>query len=528
MRGGMADSAAAQALPARRSLSLRHLLWALALALPVLWQLGGTLLFDVDEGAFSEATREMLASGDWGHTTLDGADRFDKPIGVYWLQAISVNVFGLNEFALRLPSALSCWAMALALAAFAARRWGDRAGALAGVLTVTSLGFQMIGRSATADGLLNLLLVLAALDAWRFLESGSKAPLRRAFAWVGLGLLVKGPVAVLVPGAAVLVWCATSRRWRPLRDALLDVPGWALLLAIAVPWYAYALHRHGMAFVEGFLMRHNVERFTGTIGGHAGNPLYYVAVLPLLAMPWAPLLVAVVARARRLWAEPAARYLLGWSAFVVVFFSVSSTKLPHYVLYGYAPLVLLIARLLAQGSQRLRRITAAGVFAWSVLAMALPWLVLHFVPTVRDPMYHALLAGAPAPLLAPAVIAIVLVALVLWWPMRRAAGDARIAAGGSVLAIFIAGTVLPWFGQALQAPVRQAASVAAAHGGPAVQWHVHFPSFSVYLRQPVPIREPGPLDMLITRSDRIPPADAARPRLFDERGIVLLGPERAR
>src|SRR4051794_41411660 len=96
-------------LPSRAT---RRIAWALALALPLLWQLGGVPLFDVDEGAFSEATREMLASGDWGHTTLNGAARFDKPIGVYWLQAASVHAFGLNEFALRLPSALSIWAMA--------------------------------------------------------------------------------------------------------------------------------------------------------------------------------------------------------------------------------------------------------------------------------------------------------------------------------------------------------------------------------------------------------------------------------
>src|SRR4051812_4569086 len=115
---GMADPAPASGrslaalVPSRAA---RRIAWSLALLLPLLWQLGGTPLFDVDEGAFSEATREMLASGDWLHTTLNGAPRFDKPIGVYWLQALSVSLFGLGEFALRLPSVLACWAMALAL-----------------------------------------------------------------------------------------------------------------------------------------------------------------------------------------------------------------------------------------------------------------------------------------------------------------------------------------------------------------------------------------------------------------------------
>ena len=91
---------------------------ALVLLALLLSGLNQSLLFDVDEGAFTEATREMLLSHDWGHTTLNGLDRFDKPIGVYWLQALSSTVFGINEFAFRLPSALAAWIASLALARF--------------------------------------------------------------------------------------------------------------------------------------------------------------------------------------------------------------------------------------------------------------------------------------------------------------------------------------------------------------------------------------------------------------------------
>ena len=96
------------------------LLVAAALLL-VPW-LGLTPLFDVDEGAFGEATREMLASGDWLSTTLNGAPRFDKPILIYWLQAASAAVFGLGEFALRLPSALAALAWIAAIGRFASER----------------------------------------------------------------------------------------------------------------------------------------------------------------------------------------------------------------------------------------------------------------------------------------------------------------------------------------------------------------------------------------------------------------------
>lgn len=505
------------------SRAAQRIMWALLLALPLLWQLGGTPLFDVDEGAFSEATREMLVSGDWGHTTLNGAPRFDKPIGVYWLQAIAVRIFGLNEFALRLPSALSCWVMALALAAFAAARWGPRAGALAGAMTVSSVGFLVIGRSATADSLLNMLLVLAALDAWRYIESGKSAPLQRAYAWVGLGLLVKGPVALLVPGAAVFVWAVTSGRARMLVAALAEWRGWAWLLVLALPWYVYALHRDGMAFVDGFLLHHNVERFTGTIGGHRGSLLYYVAVMPLLLMPWTPLVAIVVARARSLWAQPLGRYLLGWSGFVLLFFSFSSTKLPHYALYGCAPLVLLMARALEQGRPWVARMVVASLLAWTCIIAAVPALVARFAPAVRDPLYHALVAGAPpVSLLAPALV--LLLVAVLAWGASTAQRWWRLPVAAGAVALLVCSWSLPWFGATLQGPVRAAAAAATAHPGSIVQSGVHLPSFSVYTERIVPkVDTPQPGDIVLGRADR-PPAGAARPHLFEQRGVVLFGP----
>jgi 4-amino-4-deoxy-L-arabinose transferase-like glycosyltransferase len=149
--------------------------------------LNHSLLFDVDEGAFTEATREMLMSQDWGHTTLNGLDRFDKPIGVYWLQAISVSLFGLNEFAFRLPSALSGWLASLALAKFSEKEWGGRAAVMAAVVSATSLGPWAMARTATADALLGLFLVLIFLDLWRSLDHRDHWAGRRVALWVGLG-----------------------------------------------------------------------------------------------------------------------------------------------------------------------------------------------------------------------------------------------------------------------------------------------------------------------------------------------------
>jgi 4-amino-4-deoxy-L-arabinose transferase-like glycosyltransferase len=502
--------------------------YALLLLFPLLLALGSAPLFDVDEGAFSQATRELLASGDWWHTTLNGEARFDKPIGVYWLQAMSVWALGLNEFALRLPSALSGWLLALVCAQFTAHRLGLLAGAATGVVIVTSAGLGLIFRAATADALLNLLIVLAVLDAWRFVEAGSHTPLRRAYLWVGLGLLVKGPVAVVVPAATFVLWAVSCQRWGSLRSAVFDGPGWALLLAVAVPWYAYALNRHGMAFVDGFFLRHNLQRFSGILEGHGGGFFYYLLVLPVLCMPWTPLVVAGLARLPHWWRDGLGRYLLIWAAFVFVFFSLSGTKLPHYVLYGFAPLAIFAGCSLATASHALRRWTWAGLFVWLAALASVPQWVVQHAEQIKDPLYSALLrgsSGAPWELAAGLILLLLAAASV---PLKPSFTLWRLFLAGVLISAFTAFRVIPWWAETLQGPVRQAAlALRAQHpGAKVVQWQLNLPSMGVYLQSTVARRLPQSGEWTLTRRDRMTEADAALmgPVFFEERGVVLLGP----
>lgn len=519
--------------------------WALPLALLALalFQLGAAPLFDVDEGAFSEATREMLASGDWGHTTLNGEDRFDKPILVYWLQAASVFLLGLNEFALRLPSALCAWGWALAVWGFVRPRLGERTGAAAALMTATSLGVLAIGRAATADALLNFLLVLAVFDAWRWLDTEHKAPLRRAFAWMGLGLLAKGPVAVLVPVAAAGLWLITAWDWRfALRrvgQAVSDLPAWALLIGIAAPWYAYALERHGQAFIDGFFVRHNLARYSAAMEQHGGHWATYLGVLPLLLLPWAPLLVAVLRRVGEHWRDPLGRFLLGWGGFVLVFFSFSATKLPHYMLYGATPFVLLMAIELERAGAVMRWALALACLALLALFVVPAFTLPLWAPQLKQPLYRAVLDGVEAPLALGAVavvaaLAVLLLAAVARW--RQAlppGGPALLSAGG--VALVLLGFGLPWWGTLLQGPVREAALVARLRPEPAVQWKLHQPSFAVYRGQPTPRRAPAPGELALVRVDQLKklagdPANRWE-TVYEQRGYALikwLGPEPAR
>jgi 4-amino-4-deoxy-L-arabinose transferase-like glycosyltransferase len=506
--------------------------WALGLVLLGLWVwgLGQAPLFDVDEGAFAEASREMLSSGDWGHTTLNGRDRFDKPILIYWLQSASMAVLGVNEFAVRLPSALAALVWCLAVWRFANQHLlpqdqsvprggagsppqgkpsGPQVGALAAGMLASCLGVMLIGRASTADALLNTLITLALLDLWRHMQSDERAPQRRAFVWMALGFITKGPVAWLVPGAACLIYIASTWQWRKLVRLLNDPLSWALLLGIALPWYAYALNRHGMAFVNGFFMKHNVGRFTQPMEGHSGGGAYYLLMVPLLMLPWSALLAPALAALPGMWRTPVMRYLWGWAGFVLVFFSFSGTKLPHYMLYGLTPLVLLCAVVLARSH--------SAVLAWALALMQVSLLVLltgsaalaqHLATRTQDGLFRSLIEHAPAGPSPWLAVAVALVLLAVWAQRRWSVGQ-RAVCGSLLLAVWLVQSVLPWWAGTLQGPIKQlaqAAQNAPGPRGPITQWKVDQPSLAFYLQRPTPRADPQPGGLALTRVDRIPQA----------------------
>jgi 4-amino-4-deoxy-L-arabinose transferase-like glycosyltransferase len=496
----------------------------IAAALLLVPALGLPPLFDVDEGAFSEATREMLASGDWLSTSLNGAPRFDKPILVYWLQAAGVATLGLNEFALRLPSALSGLAWITVIGRFASSRLNAETGALAAWIAATCVGVAVIAHAATADALLNALLAAAMLDAWRFIEDGHRSALRRMYVWIGLGVLTKGPIAALIPVAVTFLYSLLSGRLRDWRKAAFDPIGWLLLAAIVAPWYGYALHRHGRAFIEGFFVKHNLERFSGTLEGHSGSLAYYVIAVPLLLLPWTGLLGPALRAVQADWRSGLTRYLWLWFGFVFVFFSASGTKLPHYVLYGLTPLfILMAAHREALGAGRLARLTAGLLLA---LLPMLPWLVHRWAEgaTGARTAYYAALAqralqAAPwsfyaisGSACAIGIVVLVFVSGPAWRPLAIAA---------ALLTLSLEAAVAPWLGDVVSGPVKRAAQFVAMRPENVVQWNLNVPSFSVYRGKITESRAPQAGELAITRADRVP-VDAKVEVLFEEAGVLVV------
>lgn len=502
------------------------LLGRLILALPLLaflLRLGGAPLFDVDEGAFSEATREMFERGDFLFTYLNGAPRFDKPILVYWLQSIGYLIFGVSEWAFRLPSAVAAIVWSYATYFFARRRVGEDAALLALAVACTALGPFAIGRAATADGLLNCLLALTLFDVWRHLESGRRAPLLRAFVWIGLGALTKGPVALIVPGTVSLLYCASRGEWKIWFRTVFNPLGLLILAAIAAPWYAYAYALHGQDFIDGFIMRHNVQRFSGSLEGHGGSAFYYLIAVPLLLLPWSGLFFNALARVRSDVNDPLRRFLWIWFGFVLAFFSLSGTKLPHYVLYGCTPLFILIGLHASEARRAWPHLIAPGLLL--LLFPLLPNLfdaLAH--SSLGDGFYRAQLARA-LEVADGAYIAATVGGLMLWVGIMffpRIGLIPKLVITAALQVILLAGIVVPYAGELAQGPVKAAGLKARELGEDVMFWRfTTAPSFSVY-RQAITIKgNPEAGQVALTRVDRLP-ADAPADILFREGGVALV------
>jgi 4-amino-4-deoxy-L-arabinose transferase-like glycosyltransferase len=469
----------------------------------------------------------MIERGDWVSTWLNGQPRYDKPILTYWLQAASVLLFGASEFAFRLPSALAAGAWIGAIFVFTRHIAGLGSARAAAFIAATTAGVIVIGRGAIADALLNLFLALAMFDIIRYAQEGRAGLRRRVFLWIGLGLLTKGPVALLVPGAASFLAYALQGRlaawWRAVRDPA----GWLILLAVAAPWYLLEYARRGDAFLAGFFLRHNVERFMSPLQGHSGSLLYYLPAVLVLLLPYTGLFLRVLPELRSLRRELVDTFLWCWFLFVLVFFSLAGTKLPHYLLYGVTPLFILMARR--------RHALRSGwlVFVPPLLLLgavaALPHVLSRVAPGfrnayVREALSRTEVFGAGWQAAALALLAAALV-LAAWW---RVAPWPRLAATGLLCAAGLVGLVLPALAELQQGPVKEAALLARSKGWDVRSWHINVPSFSVYRGAVTPgTPQPRPGDVILTRSDALPELGDPDGRagfdvLYRKGGVLLL------
>lgn len=352
----------------------RRTLWLLLLAFVVVWfgNLEYRKLIKPDEGRYAEIPREMVASGDWVTPRLNDLTYFEKPPLQYWATAVAYEVFGQHQWTSRLWTALTGLAGVLLAWFTGTRLFGREAGLYAALILGSSSLYTLMSHINTLDmgvtffitlGIFSLLLaqkevLIAHRRNWMLL----------AWAAMALAVLSKGLMGLILPGAALFLYTLFNRDvavWLRMHW----IVGLLVFFAIAAPWFVLVM-RANPEFFQFFFIHEHFERFTTRVHGRYQPWHYFVPVLLFGMLPWTLLMLDAMLRtwrgsagqARRFSPE---RFLLVWAVFIYVFFTLSSSKLPSYLLPMFPALALLMGKQLAE-------MTAHRVF----------WLLVPVLPVL--------------------------------------------------------------------------------------------------------------------------------------------------
>ncbi len=307
-------------------------------------------LVGADEPRYAQVAREMLARHDWITPTLGGKPWLEKPPLFYWQAMLAYSIFGVSDWAARLPSAADATLMVVAIYLFLKRfRPGFQLdGAL---MTASAAGVISFARAASTDMPLAAMFSLALLAWYAWQESGAHRFLVAFYFFLALGALAKGPVAPFLAAAIIALFAAAKRDYRLLLRSLW-VPGMLLFCAVVLPWYI-AVQVKNPEFFQVFIFQHNLARFGSNLYHHTQPFWYYAPVLLLGLIPWIVVVAASLAETIRVWwverremlssGDALNVFLVIWLAVPTAFFSLSQSKLPGYIVPALPAGTLLLA-----------------------------------------------------------------------------------------------------------------------------------------------------------------------------------------
>ncbi len=296
-------------------------------------------LVGADEPRYAQVAREMLARHDWVTPVLYGHPWLEKPPLYYWCAIVAYKGAGvISDTAARMPSAILSSLMVFFIYAWA-RRFRRGMQLDAALITAASAMIIGFGRSASTDMPLTAMFTAAMLCWYGWYSTEDHGWLLGFYLFLGLGTLAKGPVAVLLAALIIVVFAALKRDGRLLLRTLWPF-GIVLYLAVTLPWFI-AVQRANPEFFRVFFLQQNLARYTTDLYRHHQPFWYYLPVALLALVPWIVFVIAAVVDAIRDWrfsvAEPPGKedlrtFLTLWLLLPVLFFSLSQSKLPGYIL----------------------------------------------------------------------------------------------------------------------------------------------------------------------------------------------------
>ena len=348
-------------------------------------------LLGADEPRYAQVAREMLLRHDYVTPTLWGKPWLEKPPLYYWMTAVAYKAAGgVHDWAARLPSVALTTVMVFFIY-FWARRFYKGMQLDAAMITAASAMIIGFSRGASTDIPLTATFTIAMLSWFAWYKERNRLWLLAFYFLLALGMLAKGPVNVFLAAIIILIFVALRREWKLLLQTLWPV-GIVLFLVIALPWYV-AVQRAAPEFFRVFILEHNLARYTTDLYRHSEPFWYFIAVALAGLVPWVAFAIAAIVDAIRDWRfsveQPAGQedlrlFLAIWFLFPILFFSLSRSKLPGYILPSIPAATILLADFIRRREDEgdkpplwLILVHAAVSVALLLVVFLAPFKVLH-------------------------------------------------------------------------------------------------------------------------------------------------------
>ena len=474
------------------------ILLLLGLYIPILF-LG---IFDLDEGAFASSSLQMLRDNQYLIPYLGDDLRLEKPIFTYWVQTFSMTLFGATEFALRIPSIIASLIWGISFASFV-RKHDNKISKTSIFLNLLTLpGVFIISFAATADAFLNLFITLALINLFDYSQKPSNRNILKVSFYIALGFLTKGLTIIAICGPVIFLFLLTQSKLKVFFKMLLNWRPWILFLVLVAPWLYLVSQQIEEVDLSYLFLGQTFGRFTQTFENHTGPFYYYLLVLPILILPYLFDFLRGV-RNLQIRANQLDSFMLIWFLFVLIFFSFSSTKLPHYVLYGISPVAYVVTK------QHLRdRNISVSLSFW--LFSIIIWVLLSVLPQILSYLNEVkinyevsdiVLHDFSSDVVFVSVCFVMALFSSYYFFAKKSSNNLKRATAIAMVGL-ISIKILPYVHDASQGDIKKLGLQAREFEEPISMYKLNKPSFSFYA-QKNSLRGLESSELIFTRTDKI-------------------------
>jgi 4-amino-4-deoxy-L-arabinose transferase-like glycosyltransferase len=444
--------------PMRRSSFFMTALILLAISLPYITKLGFSSIWDANEAFYAETPREMMISGDYLAPHFNFQPRAQKPPLAYWGILASYRIFGVNEFAVRLPGALAAIGILLFSYGIARTLFSPSAALMAATISATTVRIVILARRLPIDIFLMLFLLGALFFLIRAIQYKKISDWALSYLCASLGFMAKGPIALVIPAGACLLWALWARR---LRWSEVHIPiGIAIFGVVSLPWYILVFMKHGWTYIAPFFLKDNIGRFAAETMGPARGLFYYFSVGAVDFFPWSILLLFALGmlwyyrKTERPFKSLSFGLPLIWCLLIFLLFSLSKNKQEYYIAPIYPVAGVIIAGVfdkflrkrassaasipdqsLASPEAESCRNSKSGLWQWVygflafllfLLSLVMPYAFHSFMPNVRLMLHYV-----------PSIALIAGCGVLIWSNISRKPERGFLALAGALWAIYM-------------------------------------------------------------------------------------------